>query len=44
MGKNEISAGIAGTSFEWKDPSADEDENGIVELHLRPPIGVVVLD
>lgn len=44
MGKNEISAGLDGASIEWKDPSADEGENGIVELHLRMPIGVVVLD
>jgi hypothetical protein len=42
--KDEILAGLAGTSIEWKDPSTNEGENGIVAVHLKTPAGVVVLD
>ena len=42
--KDEILAGLAGTSIEWTDPSANEGENGIVSVHLKTPTGVVVLD
>jgi hypothetical protein len=42
--KDEILAGLAGTSIEWADPSTNEGENGIVAVHLKTPAGVVVLD
>jgi hypothetical protein len=42
--KEEILAGLAGTSIEWTDPSTNEGENGIVAVHLKTPTGVVVLD
>jgi hypothetical protein len=42
--KDEILAGLAGTSIEWTDPSTNEGENGIVAVHLKTPMGVVVLD
>jgi hypothetical protein len=42
--KDEIFAGLAGTSIEWTDPSSNEGENGIVAVHLKTPTGVVVLD
>jgi hypothetical protein len=42
--KDEILAGLAGTSIEWTDPSSNEGENGIVAVHLITPTGVVVLD
>jgi hypothetical protein len=42
--KEEILAGLAGTSIEWADPSTNEGENGIVAVHLKTPTGVVVLD
>ena len=42
--KDEILAGLAGTSIEWTDPSTNEGENGIVAVHLKTPTGVVVLD
>jgi len=42
--KDEILAGLAGTSIEWTDPSTNEGENGIVAVHLKTPAGVIVLD
>jgi hypothetical protein len=42
--KDEILAGLAGTSIEWTDPSTNEGENGIVAVHLKTPTGVIVLD
>jgi hypothetical protein len=42
--KDEILAGLAGTSIEWTDPSTNEGENGIVAVHLKTATGVVVLD
>jgi hypothetical protein len=42
--KDEILAGLAGTSIEWTVPSANDGENGIVAVHLKTPTGVVVLD
>ena len=42
--KDEILAGLAGTTIEWTDPSSNEGENGIVAVHLKTPTGVVVLD
>ncbi len=42
--KEEILAGLAGTSIEWTDPSTNEGENGIVAVHLKTPAGVIVLD
>jgi hypothetical protein len=42
--KDEILAGLAGTSIEWTDPSINEGENGIVAVHLKTPSGVVRLD
>jgi hypothetical protein len=42
--KDEILAGLAGTSIEWADPSTNEGENGIVAVHLKTPSGVVRLD
>ena len=42
--KEEILAGLAGTSIEWTDPSTNEGENGIVAVHLKTPTGVVRLD
>jgi hypothetical protein len=42
--KDEILAGLAGTSIEWTDPSTNEGENGIVAVHLKTPSGVVRLD
>jgi hypothetical protein len=42
--KDEILAGLAGTSIEWTDPSTNEGENGIVAVHLKTPTGVVRLD
>jgi hypothetical protein len=42
--KDEILAGLAGTSIEWTDPSANEGENGIVAVYLKTPAGIVILD
>jgi Glyoxalase-like domain len=42
--KDEILAGLVGTSIEWTDPSSNDGENGIVAVHLKTPSGVVVLD
>jgi hypothetical protein len=42
--RDEILAGLAGTSIEWADPSANDGENGIVAVHLKTPSGFVVLD
>jgi hypothetical protein len=42
--KDEILAGLDGTSIEWTDPSVNDGENGIVAVHLKTPSGVVVLD
>jgi hypothetical protein len=42
--KDEILAGLAGTSIEWTDPSTNEGENGIVAVHLKTASGVVRLD
>jgi hypothetical protein len=42
--KDEILAGLSGTSIEWTDPSQNDGENGIVAVHLKTPSGVVRLD
>ena len=42
--KEEILAALADVNIEWVDPSANDDQSGIVAVHLSTPSGVVVLN
>jgi hypothetical protein len=30
--------------IEWADPSTNDDQSGIVAVHLSTPVGLVILD
>ena len=40
----EIFEALGGVVIEWEDPSVNEGQSGILEVHLSTPNGVVVLD
>jgi hypothetical protein len=40
----EILAALGDVDIEWVDPSTNDDQTGIVAVHLSTPTGVVVLD
>ena len=42
--KDEILAALGEIAIEWVDPSTNDDQSGIVAVHLSTPNGVVVLD
>jgi hypothetical protein len=42
--KTEILGALESVSLEWVDPSTQDDETGIVSVHLSTPGGSVVLD
>lgn len=42
--KNEILSGLGDTEIEWVKPSANEEQSGIVAVHLETANGLVVLD
>ena len=42
--KDEILAALGDIAIEWVDPSTNDDQSGIVAVHLSTPNGVVVLD
>jgi hypothetical protein len=42
--KDEILASLGDVNIEWVDPATNDDQSGIVALHLTTPGGVVVLD
>jgi hypothetical protein len=41
---DEILAGLGDTTIEWIDPLANENESGIVAVHLSTPNGISILD
>jgi hypothetical protein len=42
--KEEILISLGNVNIEWADPSTNDDQSGIVAVHLSTPNGVVVLD
>ena len=42
--KDDILASLGDVVIEWVDPSTNDDQSGIVAVHLVTPGGVVVLD
>ena len=42
--KEDILASLGDVTIEWVDPSTNDDQSGIVAVHLVTPGGVVVLD
>ena len=42
--KNEILASLGDIKIEWVDPTENENQTGIVEVHLSTPNGTVKLD
>ena len=42
--KEEILASLGDVIIEWVDPSTNDDQSGIVAVHLSTPNGTVVLD
>jgi len=42
--KDDILASLGEVNIEWADPSTNDDESGIVAVHLSTPSGVIVLD
>ena len=42
--KDEILDSIGDVSIEWVDPVMNDDQSGIVAVHLSTPSGLVVLD
>jgi hypothetical protein len=42
--KDDILASLGEVNIEWIDPSTNDDESGIVAVHLSTPSGVIVLD
>ena len=37
-------AALGDVTIDWADPSTNDDQSGIVAVHLSTPSGVVVLD
>ncbi len=42
--KKEILAALADVSIDWVDPATNDDQTGIVAVHLSTPNGNVILD
>ena len=42
--KEEILASLGGVEIIWVDPSENDNQSGIVSIHLETPTGLVVLD
>ena len=42
--KEDILVSLGDVNIEWVDPLTNDDESGIVAVHLSTPSGVVVLD
>ena len=42
--KEEILASLGDATIEWVDPVDNEDQSGIVAVHLITPKGLVILD
>ena len=42
--KDEILASLGDVNIEWVDPSTNDDQSGIVAVHLATPAGDIVLD
>jgi hypothetical protein len=42
--KEDILASLGDVTIEWVDPSANEDQSGIVAVHLMTPNGKIVLN
>ena len=42
--KEDILASLGDVKIDWVEPSANDDQSGIVAVHLSTPSGVVVLD
>jgi hypothetical protein len=42
--KEDILASLGDVNIEWVDPSTNDDQSGIVAVHLSTPTGAVVLD
>ena len=42
--KEEILASLGDVNIEWVDLATNDDQSGIVAVHLTTPMGVVVLD
>jgi len=42
--QNDILTALGGVKIDWVDPSANDDETGIVSVHLSTPNGTVILD
>ena len=42
--KEEILASLGDVDIEWVDPSTNDDQSGLVAVHLSTPSGIVVLD
>ena len=42
--KEDILASLGDVNIEWVNPSTNDDQSGIVAVHVSTPSGVVVLD
>ena len=42
--KDEILGSLGDVKIEWVDPSVNDDQSGIISVHLSTPAGLVVLD
>ena len=42
--KGEILDSLGDVNIEWVDPKTNDDQNGIVAVHLSTPVGIVLLD
>jgi len=42
--KGEILASLGGVDIEWVDPRTNDNQSGIVAVHLSTPTGLVILD
>jgi hypothetical protein len=42
--QDEIIASLGSIKIEWIDPSQNDNQSGIVSVHLKTPMGVVALD
>lgn len=42
--KEEILASLGDVIIEWINPSVEDDQSGIIAVHLYTPSGIVILD
>lgn len=42
--KEDIFDSLGDVNIEWVDPATNDDQSGVMEVHLSTPSGVVVLD